>query len=61
VPTRHPWQKGAYYQKLSLGGGTGVFGYLTGDKAQTDPQVAYPAATQKAKVAAAVSRAGYEE
>ena len=34
---------------------------LTGVKARTDPQVAYPAAKQKAKVAAVASRAGYEE
>ena len=31
---------------------------LTGVKARTDPQVAYPAAKQKAKVAAVASRAG---
>ena len=34
---------------------------LTGDKARTDPQVAYTAAKQKAKAAAAVSWAGFEE
>jgi hypothetical protein len=50
-----------YYQTPSLGDGTGVPCYLTGDKARTDPQVAYPAATQKAKAAAAVTRAGYEK
>jgi hypothetical protein len=54
-------QKEAYYLEPSLGGGTGVSGYLTGDKARTGPQVAYPAVKQKAKAAAAVSRAGYEE
>ena len=48
-------QKKAYYQAPSLGGGTGVSGYLTGDKARTGPQVAYPAVKQKAKAAAAVS------
>jgi hypothetical protein len=51
----------AYHQAPSLGGGTGVSALLTGNKARTDPQVAYPAAKQKAKAAAAVSRAGYEE
>jgi hypothetical protein len=51
----------AYYQAPSLGGGTGVSALLTGNKARTDPQVAYPAAKQKAKAAAAVSCAGYEE
>ena len=34
---------------------------LTGVKARTDPQVAYPATKQKAKAAAVASRAGYEE
>ena len=34
---------------------------LTGKKARTDPQVAYKAVKQKAKVAAAVLRAGFEE
>jgi hypothetical protein len=51
----------AYYQAPSLGGGTGVSALLTGDKARTDPQVASPAAKHKAKAAAAVSCAGYEE
>ena len=34
---------------------------LTGDKARTDPQVACTAVKQKAKVAAAGLRAGFEE
>jgi hypothetical protein len=34
---------------------------LTGDKARTDPQVGYAAVKQKAKAAAAVSRAGFED
>jgi hypothetical protein len=54
-------QKEAYYQAASLGGGTGVSALLTGDKARTDPQVAYTAVKQKAKAAAAVLRAGFEE
>jgi hypothetical protein len=54
-------QKEAYYQAPSLGGGTGVFAMLTGGKARTDPQVAYPAFRKKAKAAVAASRAGYEE
>ena len=51
----------AYYQAPSFGFGTGVSAYLTGGKARTEPQVAYPAAKHKAKAAAAVSCAGYEE
>ena len=54
-------QEEAYYQAPSLGGGTGVSALLAGDKARTDPQVAYTAAKQKAKAASAVSSAGYEE
>ena len=34
---------------------------LTGLKARTDPQLAYPVTKQKAKAAAVASRAGYEE
>jgi hypothetical protein len=34
---------------------------LTGDKARTDPQAAYTAVKQKAKAAAAVLQAGFEE
>jgi hypothetical protein len=48
----------AYYQAPSLGGATGVSALLTRNKARTDPQVAYPAAKQKAKAAAAVSCGG---
>ena len=54
-------QKEAYYQAPSLGSGTGVPALLTGVKARTDPQVAYPAAKQKANVAAVASWAGYED
>ena len=54
-------QTEAYYQSPSLGGGTGVSAMLTGGKARTDPQVAYPAFKKKAKAVVAASRAGYEE
>ena len=53
-------QEEAYYQAPSLGGGTGVSASLTG-KARIDPQVAYPAAKQKAKAASSASWSGYEE
>ena len=52
-------QMEAYYQAPSLGGGTGVSAMLTGGKARTDPQVAYPASKNKAKAASGAS--GYEE
>jgi hypothetical protein len=54
-------QEETYYQAASLGGGTGVSALLTGGKARTDPQEAFTAVKQKAKAAAVVLRAGFEE
>ena len=53
-------QHEARNQAPSLGGGTGVSALLTG-KARIDPQVAYPAAKQKAKAAVAAAWSGYGE
>jgi hypothetical protein len=51
----------AYYQAPSLCRGKLDFVVLTGGKARTDPQVAYPATTKKAKAAVAASWPRYEE
>ena len=51
---------GAHYQAPSLGGGTGVYAFLTG-KARIDRQVACSVIKQKAKTAGAALWSGYEE
>ena len=50
----------AYYQALSLGGGTRVSAFLAG-KARIDRQMAYPATKHKVKAAVAAAWSGYGE